>query len=96
MTPRGVGNFCDDRMTASGKPVVYSSISGTVAVLCTKRKWAESTLSRELDAAQDAMRSLFGRIGYTYNREADADAPSGPEMGSTKHRSQRTIDERRK
>src|SRR3990170_4113424 len=44
MTPRGVGNFCDDRMTASGKPVVYSSISGTVAVLCTYRKWAESTL----------------------------------------------------
>jgi hypothetical protein len=31
-------------MTASGKPVVYSWISGTDAVLCTYRKWAESTL----------------------------------------------------
>ena len=34
-TPRGVGNFCEDRMTASGNPVVYSSSSGTVAVLWT-------------------------------------------------------------
>ena len=35
ITPRGVGNFCEDRMIASGKPVVYSSSSGTSAVLCT-------------------------------------------------------------
>ena len=43
ITPRGVGNFCDDFVFASGKPVSYSSIVGTVAVLCTKRKWALST-----------------------------------------------------
>jgi hypothetical protein len=35
ITPRGVGNFWDERMTDSGNPVVYSVISGTVAVLWT-------------------------------------------------------------
>ena len=52
MIPRGVGNFCVDRMTASGKPVVYSSISGTVAVLCTKRKCAASTVFSAISWAQ--------------------------------------------
>jgi len=31
-------------------------------------------LAAELDAAQEAVRNLFARIGYTYNREADAEA----------------------
>ncbi|UWG51668.1 DNA-directed RNA polymerase subunit A' [Halalkaliarchaeum sp. AArc-CO] len=33
-----------------------------------------TTLSAELDAGQEALRNLFGRIGYTYNRAADAEA----------------------
>jgi hypothetical protein len=35
ITPRGVGYFWAERMTASGKPVVYSSSTGTSAVLWT-------------------------------------------------------------
>ena len=33
--PRPVTYFCEDRITASGKPVVYSSSTGTAAVSCT-------------------------------------------------------------
>jgi len=32
------------------------------------------TLAAELEAGQDALSNLFGRIGYTYNRAADAEA----------------------
>jgi len=32
------------------------------------------TLTAELDAEQEALRDLFGRVGYTYNAEADAEA----------------------
>src|SRR5207248_1834320 len=43
ITPRGVGNFCDDRICECGNPVSYDSNVGTVAVSCTYRKCAEST-----------------------------------------------------
>src|SRR5947207_10837123 len=43
ITPRGVGNFWLERIRDIGKPVSYDSSSGTVAVSCTNRKWAEST-----------------------------------------------------
>jgi hypothetical protein len=55
ITPRGVGNFCDDRMIASGNPVVYSSSSGTVAVLCTNRKCAESTAFSAISCTEASM-----------------------------------------
>ena len=74
MIPRGVGNFCDDRMTASGKPVVYSSISGTVAVLWTKRKWAASTVFSAISWAQASI---------TYSVRLTVDQSGWPESSGT-------------
>ena len=33
-----------------------------------------TTLAAELDASQEALRNLFGRVGYAYNEDADTDA----------------------
>src|SRR5690606_21917742 len=68
-TPRGVGNFCDDRMTASGNTVVYSSSSGTVAGLWTWRKWAAST--------------AFSAISWQRAAIADWVQPDTYQMGSS-------------
>src|SRR5918995_6583018 len=79
ITPRGVGNFWEDRITASGNPVVYSSSVGTSAVLCTNRKWAEST-------AFSAISCTEASISYDVRMTVDQSGwPSSSGTSGTSH-----------
>ena len=54
-----------DRIRASGPSVSYNSTSGTSSVLCTYRKWAESTWFSAIScqaAGMSMLRRCRGRV----------------------------------